>query len=333
LTESTAAALRLGYRTDVGDGFLDGVTVGFGVERGPWRMNYALIFSEALGSLHRFEVGWRLGRPLAQELRQDALWREAREDVRANRWSAALEKLDALRAEAPGFGPARNLRRDVESRLRDILDPETLYQIGLSYLQKKDYEKAEDYFQKLLLARPEHVEGLAAMKTTRSALGVRRPVAAVPAGLADDKRRRSERALRRALEGRRWEEVLALAKGWNLRSGDPWFDALAEARRSLYEEAVRREERGDLDEAIRLYDVLRASGGYGDSAHRLNVLEEARRGLRRARSAGLYQEGVKAYAAGDAAKARGLFQEALALTPDDLAIRRALERLDVERRR
>jgi tetratricopeptide (TPR) repeat protein len=324
-------SLRLGFRENGGSDDVSRLSVGAGWTRARLGLNYAFAPSSALGARHRFDAAWRFGAPLPSEVRQNELWRDARNAMSEARWAKARLALNELRTVSPHFGPARAAAREVDRRLADILDPETLYQIGHSYMQSGEDVKAEDFFSKLLIARPDHAEG-------RAALGV------VQARLADDRRRKSQaadqkqrradedrrlRAIREFLREGRWEDALGAWGASVDESNPPHPELWDECRARVYDAAVLSEGRGDLETALRLFRRL---GAYRDSAAHRAVLETAHGKILQERAESWYEKGLRAYAARNFQEARTCFTESLKAVPNNKVVLRALERLEVEER-
>jgi tetratricopeptide (TPR) repeat protein len=305
---------------------MDRLTGGLGWENKSLRIDYAFAPSDALGVRQRLDVGWKFGSVFPQEERQTLLWAQAQEAVEDGRWLKARALLEDLRALSPSFYPAKRLLRVVEGRMAQSLDPETLFLLGHTALEAGEYGKSADYLRKLLLLKPGHAEAQADLRRAESADAERR-AARIEKEIAQETAQEILRLERRAGKLRAsgsWEE--ALAASGRLRELDPARarDGLDQSLGQVQAMAEVADRAGDWETAQRLY---RAVGLHRDVRARLEDVDRRLAEQRAARSRDLYSEGLKAYKGGDGPRARALFQEALTLTPEDKALKRALERL------
>jgi tetratricopeptide (TPR) repeat protein len=326
LGTSTLLHARLGARSDR-EAAEDRLSAGFGWENDDWRVNYAFAPAAAPGAFHRVDVGRRFGATPAPERRRDELWRDARTYVAEGRWLAARATLDELRGLSPGFYPARRLSAQVASRMEQSLDPETLYLLGHAALDDGDPERAQDFLRKLLIVKPEHAEGRAALHRAEG-LSAERRDERLRAQVARERRREAEAlAVRaRALSGSgRWVDALGVWESRATRDPAGARAGLEEALDHVAALADGAEREGRLETAR---DLLRRVAAHRDVAARLSAVEKRWADGKRERGRALYAEGLKAYMAGDRRRAGALFQEALTLMPSDPALRRAVERLN-----
>lgn len=329
LAVSTGARVltRMGYRN--GGAWADRFTLGLGWRDSRRTLNYAFTPLPEAGSFHRFDVGWRFGNPLLQERRRDERWNEARTHVDAERWLKARDALAEVRRLDPTFYPARPLSREVDVRLAHSLDPETLFIQGMSALEAGEAERAADFLAKFLLIKPDHAEAREALRRAEKAMAGARE-ARVQVELAKESARERARLSASAMaaaEAGRWEEVWTKwARVLDLAPRDVAArDGLARARPELLARAAAALDKNDWSRVDELTDLLKKNT---DDATRDFLKESARR--RAIQAEAKYQEGLRAYAAGDRAAARRLFEDALAAAPGDKSILQALRRLQGE---
>jgi tetratricopeptide (TPR) repeat protein len=325
-------ALRAGHQ---GNGAGAGPGVGFGMGRDGWELNYAFQADPDLGDAHRFDVSWRWGRPPAPEERRRTLLARAGDEIRDGRLLQARETLTELRALAPRDPDARGLRDDLERRFSESIDPQTLFLQGFHAFQENDLARAADIFEKLLVVSPQHPDARDYLTRCREALAATRAERLKnEVRLAREKEHAAsaERARRAESEGR-WEEALA---AWRRarelsRDGTESRAGLARCRVEFRRRAEAAATAGDAAAARAAFQSALAAGdpdrALSESATHWARQDDERR---RSRAQRAYAEGAEAYRAGDWVRARERFQEALTLSPEDAAVRRALERLNAE---
>jgi tetratricopeptide (TPR) repeat protein len=323
----TSFLFRGGYRARSGLSGASRFSLGAGVDRGRFRWDYGFFPSSDLAAQHRVEWGWRWGGPLAAEV----AWRGALDRARAamdqGRWLDARGFLAESDRLSPGSAESILLAREIDRRLEESLDPDTLYHIGRDRAARGDDEEAAVFLRRWALLRPEadpsllrEVEGrLAATRTARLREKMARDAA--------KERVRLKALTERYQREESWAEALASAESWAGLGDDEGRSRRDELRRRARDLAREAAERGEWADALR-WERL-AGGGSPDAAATARIREREKKAAdeaeRRART--FYEDGVRAYREGRRQEARELFDRALTLSPGDPAVLRARERL------
>ncbi|MBL0059344.1 MAG: PorV/PorQ family protein [Elusimicrobia bacterium] len=335
--EGVRVALRGGFRAGAETlTFSDGALVlGAGVEMGSFKLNYAFIPHGSLGDSNRFDIGVAFGGEQPEEIRQRELLAEARAQVAEGKLVKARETIDELLVLSPGLHAARELDREVKGRFSESIDPETLFNLGFFAYSKGDYERAVDFFRKLLVIEPDHAEAkawLAKSEEIATADRVKRVKEQV------DRVRQRERGdnLRQAREKMVRGEWLTALEQWRrvqvLGGDSPSVKAsIAQCREGLYAQGLAAQGHGDTEAALTLFRAVQEGGApYKDSDRRISSMEAELKKERLSQASELYIQGLAAYKGGDLVRARDLFQSSLDAVADDKTTRRALERVEEE---
>jgi tetratricopeptide (TPR) repeat protein len=299
-------------------------TLGFGLELGTWRMDYAFLPVTDGDPIHRMDLSCRFGRVLPQERERDARCAEALRCLDRDDLFGARAAVEALRRLAPRDPQTLALHRDVQRRLAETVDPEALLAQAREARQGGDATAARAFYRKVLFLQPSHAAATEELRLVE--MEVRRQ---------DDERLRTElaSARRRAAAENRRRARSAAARG-------DWTDALALWRKvssAEPDDAESREGRtlgrARLTEAAAKADSVAAEGllraVLADDPTDRAAADRLREVLhaRRTRARALYEEGLRHYTAGERSAARRAFEEAAALDPEDKTIRKALLRV------
>lgn len=326
-------AFRLGGKTSG----VSRITGGLGVSHGFLGINYAYAPSESLGAVHRMDVTFRFGQPLALEVKRQTLLETAQSAWDHGQTARAADLLEEIDGFSPLFYPARQLSQDVNRRIEESLKPDTLHTLGVQAFDANDFESAADYLRKLVLLDPAYPEAGALLKKAEAALSADRESRAraeLSRGL-ERERKNLRRLAQEDQRAERWSEAL---RRWRSVLARFPKDAEALAGATLCREKISglaetAERTGEREKAISLYLLLQEDRADPLMAKRIDQLQKDRRAESGARARALYQEGVLAYDAGDLHAALPLFEEAARLNPDDAATARALDRVRTELQR
>lgn len=335
LSPDWRAALRGGYRTrETGTG--DGTFVaGAGLERGPFRFNYAFEPNQQLGPTNRFDVGIRFGGPLPEEVRINELLAQTQTDLELGRWADGKEKLEEIARLAPDHPKAQGLSQSILIRFAESLDPEMLLEEGDLAFAAGQFEKSAEFYRKLVLIQPELTSVNAKLDRAEAAIRKERMDRA-KAAVETGRRRELQNQVGWAQEAERhsdwesalarWRKVLAL-DGKNSLA----LAGVERARFTLYTEAKTAEASGEDEKARFLFSASQVGmASYKDSAARMTGLSQKIDRKRAEEGRRKYSEGTRAFAAGDWKRAHDLFEEAHKAVPKDPAILRALDRVREE---
>lgn len=335
ISREWGVALRGGYRTGQtapGDGLF---VIGAGLEKGNFRLNYAFEPNTALGAVQRFDVGVWFGGPLPEEVRLNELLHQTRTDLEMGRWVQGKENVEKIKRLSPENPEARVLSNAILIRFAESLDPEMLSEEGDRAFSAGQFEKSAEFYRKLVLIQPDQPSAQEKLKRAESAIRQERMEQAQ--AVVEKGRRREvqeQRVWAQEAEGRsdwetalgRWRKVLALD-----RKNAEALAGVERSRLTLYELAQKAEASGNDGKAISFYTASQEGRtSYKDSAARLVELDQKMIQKRTAEGREKYLEGTRAFAAGDWARARGLFEEAIEISPKDQTIQRALDRVKEE---
>lgn len=310
------------------------ITGGVGIGRGPIVVNYAYGPSENLGAVHRMDVGFRFGKPLNLEVKRRALLETAQSAWDKGQTARAADLLEEIDEFSPRYYPAEALEKEVNRRMEESLKPDTLFNLGRQAYEENDFEAAGNYLRKLVILDPSYPEAGGLLKKAESTLSKEKEARAkeeLAHGLARQRRVLSRTAQKEQERGR-WSEALKIWRKILVRYPKD-AEALAGVtlcRGEMAALAESAEKAGAIEMAVSHYRALHEDRPDPVLSKRIEKLmrEETRKAETRARA--LYQEGVRAYDAGDLKKALPLFEEAVRLNPKDAAASRARDRVRTE---
>jgi tetratricopeptide (TPR) repeat protein len=320
-------ALRCGYRMD-GSRF----TLGAGVARGNIEINYAYAMNGELGASNLFDLTFRFGHRLAEEVERERLLSVIQSELDQGRFSLAAQNLDTLETLSPRHKDLRDLRARLNQNLAETIDPALLWRQGQEAQGAKKWESAALLYRKLLIVQPDFPDGEKALKTVEKQIELSRIAVAQE---AVRKARAKEisgfaKKARDATALQDWPDAVIAWKRVTQEEGpggrfqQESADGLAQA----YAAARKAEDMGQTDRAVTLYQALSAPPSYQDSAQRRARLLERKAAERNQQGLSLYEEGLRFYREGNQQKARALFEQALELAPHDRSIQKALERMN-----
>lgn len=322
-------ALRSGYRTD-GSRF----TLGAGLAHRGLEFNYAFAMNGELGATNLFDLTFRFGPRLAQEVQREELVTAAREALDQGQYSQTSLHLETLEHVSPRDPRLMALRARLNQSLAETIDPALLWKQGQEAQAAKKWETAALLYRKLLIVQPDFPEGAKALKEVEKEIELAR---AAVAQEAVRKARAKELlgVVKEAREAEEREDWPTAVKAWRRvvqgeGPGGRFQQESAECLARAYAAAEKAEESGQTDRAVFLYRILaEGTPPYKDSAQRRDRLLEKVAAERRRQGQALYEEGLRAYKEGNMEKARALFEKAIELAPNDRAVQKALERLKV----
>lgn len=327
-------AFRGGYQQN---GLGEGPSIGFGLGKDSWGLNYAFQMQEDLGDSHRLDLRMRFGNPLVQEEKREALLSRVHQELSEGRLLQARDTVGELRTLYPRDPTARDIHRDLERRFSESIDPQTLFLQGFHSFNAGEFSKAVDSYEKLVVVDPHFPEAkdwLAKSREKVEAARIKRWEIEVGEAKAKKWTAQKTEALR-AESVDQWE-VAARLWGRGLEeamSAQESRQGLARCREALLDRSDLAESRGDLDLAL---SSAKAALAIGDSSKevvkRVARLERMRADHRSKSAQVKYTEGAEAYRVGDWQRAQRLFQQALELAPNDRTYQRALDRLNAEKR-
>ena len=309
--------------------------VGAGLERGPFRFNYAFAPNPDLGASNRFDLAVRFGAPLSEEARLRTLLDQARADLHIGHFAHGLETLEEIKRLSPSNPEARDLTKALQIRFAESLDPDMLFQQGEQAFKDGFYEKSADFFRKLVLVQPDRPGASQALARAEDAIAQERRERA-KAEVARGRHREVQEQILWAKEEEkrfhwetaleRWQKAFALD-----RNNAEAKAGIERCRSALYALAEKAEAYFELEKAHSLFKASQNGlTSYGESASRLAALDQRLKAKRAAESREKVTEGSRAFASGDWVRAQKLFEEALQLTPEDKTTSRALERVREE---
>lgn len=325
-----AIAFRAGVRTSG----QSRITAGLGFERNPLGINYGYTPSETLGATHRLDMTFRFGVPLAQEVKRKALFADAQSAWSQGRAAQTADILEDVRTISPHFYPALRLSQEVNRRIEESLNPDTLFNLGTHAFHEKDFERAGDYFRKLVILDPTYPEGGAWLKKAESEW-----VAEKNARAREEMKRGRElerkSTMRAARDDQRLERWAAALSGWRKVLSRFPGDAESQSGVTLCRGKIRSlaeasEQKGDRENAILFYRILQGDLPDRETARRIETLEKETQADSTVRSQAIYLDGVRAYDAGDLKQALVYFEEAARLNPHDSTMVRARDRVKIE---
>lgn len=309
-------------------------SVGAGVSLGSLSVNYALTPNDRLGDAQRVDLMLRFGRELPKEKKRRELFVQAQSAWEKGQASRAATALEELRSFSPNYYPAVQLSKKVETRLEEVYSPETLFNLGRTAQEKKQWDVAVGYYQKLVLLDPNYPEGAERLRKVSAELKAERDAQVREDILfAKEAQRRQLVQRGRVLQGQqRWEEAL---RAWreSLERNSREKEALAGVevcRNKIMELAETAEKSGDLDRAVALLKALQKDEETNAVAGDVSRLEKKRMAINKQAATELYQKGVKAYDSGDLKSALSAFEDAARLNPSDRLILGARDRVRSE---
>lgn len=127
--------------------------VGAGLERGPFRFNYAFAPNPDLGASNRFDLAVRFGAPLSEEARLRTLLDQARADLHIGHFAHGLETLEEIKRLSPS-NPEAEDHEGLANPFRGS-STDMLFQQGEQAFKDGFYEKSADFFRKLGPVQPD----------------------------------------------------------------------------------------------------------------------------------------------------------------------------------
>ena len=114
-------ALRMGYKAD--GSFGKGLVYGLGIKRGAWRVDYAMVPFNELGTTHRMSVGYRFGKALKKQ-KVEKLLDEAYDMALVNfaqgSYISSYQRASKVVQMAPWHTPAKALLKRMDTELSQI---------------------------------------------------------------------------------------------------------------------------------------------------------------------------------------------------------------------
>lgn len=321
-------AVRSGYRSD-GSRF----TLGAGLAHRGVEFNYAFAMNGELGATNLFDLTFRFGPLVAEEIKREELVTAARKALDQGQYSQTSQHLENLEHLSPRDHRLMELRAQLNQSLAETIDPDLLWKQGQEAQAAKKWETAALLYRKLLIVQPDSSEGAKVLKEVEKEIELTRAAAAQEAvrkarakelqGVANQAR---EAAARKdwPTAVKAWKRVIR-EEGSRGRHYQDSVDCMA----LVYDVARKAEDGGQIDLAVTLYQSLSENPGpYQDSAQRSAQLLERAAAERGVRGQSIYEEGLRAYREGNLEKARALFEQARELAPHNRGIQKALERLN-----
>ena len=326
---SWRGAVRSGYRTD-GNRFVFGA----GLSRGGVEFNCAYALNGEVGASTLFDLTVRFGSRVPNEVRREKLMAEAWTALDQGQYSRVSQLLNELHALSPRARDLTDLRARLNQSLAETIDPALLWKQGQEAQNEKKWETAALFYRKLLIVQPGDPDGAKALEDVEKELKRARAAAAEDA-VQKARVREMEKIAQQARSAADSGEWLTAVKLWKRVGqaegpGGRFQQEIIDGMARAYAAARQAEDEGRFDRAVALYQALSEfPSPYQDSDQRRAHLKEMLNAERARRGQSIYEEGLRAYRQGNMEKARSLFEQAHELAPQDKAIQRAWERMNL----
>jgi tetratricopeptide (TPR) repeat protein len=210
------------------------------------------------------------------------------------------------------------------------------YETAMRYFAAGDYKQAKQYFEKVLVVDPNHLEAREQLTRTEKLLN--------DAKRAEEERARMEvlrpvyNAALTAFQRKNYGE--ALAKFEEMLQLDPENTEVKRYRilcqellaKEAYDAANKAAQEGNWSVAGDQYKLaLRYKPDHKGAQAALEKVRNQIGEQKRAESQRFYKEGLEAFLSGDQDKAAQLWQKAIDIDPDNLEAKRGLERVTSRR--
>lgn len=323
-------ALRAGYAPSSAEGW-QGVTLGFGLGIRSVSVNYAYLFRDQTEASQRIDFVFRFGNRLVQEVREESLFAQAQKEILSGLNIQAQDTLKELLVLSPHHQAGIAMAKEMEDRVTESIDPDTLFFQGHHAFGNKDYDRAVDFFRKLLLVKPDHAEGRVWLdKAEKEAQSARGKKLEIELARGREKQRKVEMAKAESLmRERAWAAALAAWQNALALGGDKTILTanIDRCRENLLRQGEAAETAGRWEEALTCYRALSANGYSRDSEKRVRAIEMKQKEERTALAKEKYRQGMTSYGEGHLDAARQLFEETLQLNPGDKNAEQALSQV------
>jgi tetratricopeptide (TPR) repeat protein len=239
---------------------------------------------------------------------------------------------EAVLGLQPGNKVAQGYIKHIEAQFKSFV--QSFYRNGMIALAGRNYEKAKEEFEKVLVIDPNHAEAKEQLVKVVTILEKKEKAAA-------------EEAQKQSIS-KTYQEALKAYQNDHLEEAIPLFNAIlalqpnhqdAQRYRNLARETLFKRyldkgkelaSRGDWETAVR---NLRTASEYNPGTREVKtLLEDVQRRWefqKKVQSQNLYKQGLEAFLSGDKNKAKELWQKALTLDPDNEEAKRGLSRITV----
>jgi tetratricopeptide (TPR) repeat protein len=242
----------------------------------------------------------------------------------------AKSEFEAILALQPDHLGAKTYLKRIDERFKSIVD--SFYTTAMGAFAAGDYKQAKEYFEKVLVVDPNHMEAREQLARTEVLMGEAakaaeerermeaiRPLYHVALSLFEEKR--YEEAMRK------FEEILSVDAGNNEAKRYRLLcrDLLA---KDAFESANAAVRAGDLRKSREHFErALKFKPDYPEAQSALDKVKSRLGEQKKDESQTFYKQGLEAFLAGDQEKAMEFWKKAIDVDPENLEAKRGLERI------